>query len=172
MDFYAAADKVFDLDEGDGETPSTRGMAYRDSRGLWTIGRGHLIGASLNQLRLSPAMVECLFREDLSSAITGAKNVVGEDFYNALTVPRQLALVTLLFTLGRNKFRLFGPTIDLIKAEEWDEVSDHILQSLWAREVDPDRIPGKGRDDRIAYMFRTGEFHPDYGIINDKAPND
>jgi GH24 family phage-related lysozyme (muramidase) len=164
MDLYKIADKIFYLDEGDGP-PGLPGRPYLDTQGIWTIGRGHRIGHSLTELKLSPNVIQELFREDLAVAIRDAREVVGPIFFDSLTPARQMALITMLFTLGQNKFHLFQPTIDAMRREDWDEVSQHILLSKWARDVDPPHIPDKGRDDRVAYMFRTGDFHPYYGII-------
>ena len=163
MEFLTAATKVFQLDEGDGE-PGRLGHPYRDSKGLWTIGRGHLIGEHLADLKLSSRIVEELFKEDLLVAVREAKLVVGSVFFESLSLPRQLALTTMLFTLGQNKFLKFEETIEAMKREDWQEVAHRILSAKWARDVDPKQRPGEGRDDRIAYMFSTGEFHPDYKI--------
>jgi len=163
MEFFNAATKVFELDEGDGE-PGREGYPYRDSKGLWTIGRGHLIGENLADLKLSQHMIDELFKEDLAVAVREAKLVVGSVFFESLTLPRQIALTTMLYTLGQNKFLKFEETIDAMKRADWDEVADRVLKAKWARDVDPKQRQDEGRDDRIAYMFKFGIFHPDYKI--------
>lgn len=160
MKFYDAAIRVFELDEGTKERP------YKDTNGYWTIGRGHYVGTTLEHLRLPQSVIEELFREDLAIAIREARLVVGNIFFENLPAARQLALVSMLFTLGRDKFLKFDDTIDAMKRYDWDAVADHILNSKWARDVDPKIRIGIGRDDRIAYMFRTGKFHSDYGVID------
>lgn len=163
MDIYDAAARIFDLDEGRG-LPGREGMPYQDTKGNWTIGKGHLIGKYITDLKLSSHMIEELFKEDVNKAINESIDVVGADFYAALTPARQLALVSMLFTLGENKFLKFNETIAAMKRHDWDEVAKRILQSKWARDVDPKQREKVGRDDRVAYMFQTGEYHPDYGI--------
>jgi len=158
MDFFDAASKIFKHDEGDKNHP------YRDSKGLWTIGRGRLIGEELTELKISDHIIEELFKEDLATAIREARLVLGNSFFNSLNQPRQLAVVSMLYTLGQNKFLKFEETIDAMKRHDWDEVARRILAAKWARDVDPRQRPGVGRDDRVAYMFKTGEFHPEYGI--------
>jgi len=163
VEFYDAALRVFELDEGSGQ-PGKDGIPYKDTKGYWTIGRGHLIGESLTDLKLSSRMIEELFKEDLGTAIREARLVVGSLFFDGLTPARQVALVSMLYTLGRNKFLRFEETIDAIKRNDWQEVGRRVLASKWASDVDPKKRLGIGRDDRVAYMFVTGDFHPYYGI--------
>lgn len=158
MGFLEDAIKVFDLDEG------VRYMPYKDTAGFWTIGRGHLIGASLSQLALSDLIVDELFKEDLGRAIREARLVVGDVFFDEMSPARQIALISMLFTLGKTKFLKFEATIEAMKNHDWEAVSRHIMDSKWARDVDPKQREGIGRDDRIAYMFKNGEFHPDYKV--------
>ena len=157
-DFFDAATRVFRLDEGE------RNYPYKDINGYWTIGRGHLIGKLLADLRISDNIINELFREDLAVAIKEARFVVGDAFFNKISDARKMALVSMLYTLGRNKFLKFEETIEAMLKEDWDTVAVRILQTKWAVDVDPKRRENLGRDDRIAYMFKTGEFHPDYGV--------
>lgn len=165
MIWFSAASAVFKLDEGDG-LPGQEGKPYKDSKGFWTIGRGHLIGERLEDLKLSPRIIDELFKEDLARSIREARLVVGSTFYESMAPARQIALVSMLFTLGKAKFLKFEQTIDAMLANDWKEVSRRILASKWASDVDPKKREGAGRDDRIAYMFKTGEFHPDYKLEN------
>lgn len=158
MDFFEKAVKAYTLDEGDKLRP------YKDPNGYWTIGKGHLIGTLLGDLVISKHIIDEFFKEDLQKAIVDARFCVGSLFFDSLSEARQLALTILTFTLGRNKFLKFEETIDAIKREDWYWVSEHILLTKWAKDVDPKQRKDLGRDDRVAYMFKTGKFHPDYGI--------
>lgn len=163
LPFLSAAIKVFRLDEGDG--PKNKpGKPYRDSKGYWTIGRGHYIGPYLHDLTLPEPVIEALFQYDLSIAIRDARFVLGDETYDKLVPARQLAIVSLAFNMGRSKLSKFTETIDAIRKENWGRVADLLLKTKWARDVDPNHQPDMGRDDRIAYMFRTGLFHPDYKV--------
>lgn len=163
MDFLKAALKIFELDEGRGP-PGREGFPYLDTKGNWTIGRGHFIGKDLKNLHLSDKVIELLFAEDFARHEQDAALSIGVSTYASLNQPRQLALISLVYTMGFAKFQLWIDTIAAIKASNWEKVSDNILQSKWARDVDPRQRDGVGRDDRIAYMFRCGHFHPDYKI--------
>lgn len=158
-DFYTSAKKVFDLDEGCKQSP------YKDTKGYWTIGRGHFIGEDIRNLRLSLDMVDRLFFEDFGRCYREAALILGENFFLSLSPARKMAVITLLFTMGGPTVtEQFKETIEAIKAESWDDVANRVFTWKWAKDVDPKQVPGKGRDDRVAYMFRTGEFHPEYGV--------
>lgn len=163
LDFFSAAETIFRMDEGDGAAGKP-GQPYRDSNGHWTIGIGHYIGDNLADLRLSPNVMRELFIEDLAKHIREARLVVGSQFFDKLVPARQMALVIMLFTLGKNRFLKFDETIEAILKEDWQSVHDHILATKWARDVDPKQRINEGRDDRVALMFLTGQFHPYYGL--------
>jgi GH24 family phage-related lysozyme (muramidase) len=164
ISFLDAALKIFDLDEGRGK-PGREGMPYKDSKGFWTIGRGHFIGTSLENLKLSQQVVDDIFFEDLNRCSREARLVLGQVFFYQLSPARKMAILTLFFTMGADKVvDQFDDTIEAIKREDWENVADRIPNWKWAKDVDPKQIPGKGRDDRVIYMFRTGKFHPDYNI--------
>jgi GH24 family phage-related lysozyme (muramidase) len=158
MTFYRAAAKVFDLDEG------TRKKVYKDSKGFWTVGRGHLIGKSLESLELPSEVIEALFQHDLGIAIYAARRIFTNQFFDAQLPARQMAIVSMIFTLGEEGFKEFDETINQIRMQNWDNVADRILKTKWARDIDPKQREGLGRDDRISYMFKTGEFHPEYKV--------
>ncbi len=158
MDFDTAK-KVFTLDEG------VKAQPYQDTKGLWTIGIGRLIGPTLYDLKLSDNIIDAIFREDLDRSIREARIVLGTVFFNSQTPARQLAILTLFFTMGGDKVaEQFDDTIQAMKREDWDDVASRCLKWKWARDVDPKQRPGEGRDDRIAFMFSTGLFHKDYKI--------
>ena len=158
MDFYDAADRVFFMDEGDGD-----GRPYLRAEG-WTIGRGHFIGERIEMLKLSPEAIQAQFRCDLAVAIRTARSAIGAEFFDNMAQARQMALVTLAFTMGEVRLKKFEPSIELMRQGDWQAVADRVQTWKWASDVDPKRIPDKGRDDRIAYMFRTGTYPEYYGL--------
>jgi len=152
---------VLEHDEARG-LPGRAGMPYKDTTGNWTIGIGHLIGLFLTELKLSENIILELFKEDLAKAIDGARRIIRHDTWDRMGIYRKVALISMLYTLGETKFSRFKETIDLINAEKWGELADHILTLKWARDIDPRQRVGIGRDDRIAFMFRTDSLHPAY----------
>lgn len=148
--------QVFIVDEG------LRLSPYKDSKGLWTIGIGHLIGADFSKFKISERVARTMLWEDVNAALSDAQSIFGLEFYAGLEPARQIAILILCFTLGREKLLAFTSTIPAIQAKNWDLVSELLLKTKWAHDVDPQLRSGVGRDDRVAYMFRTGELHEQY----------
>lgn len=159
MDIVDAARKVFTFDEGCKHSP------YQDTKGNWTIGIGRLIGDSIYDLKLSNHIIDELFKEDLNRATTEAVLVLGTKCFYDQPPARKLAILTLFFTMGGDKVsEQFENTIAAMKRDDWEDVANRVFTWKWAKDVDPKQRPGEGRDDRVAFMFRFGEFHPDYGV--------
>ena len=157
MEFLEQVKKTLKLDEG------VRYSPYKDSLGYWTIGVGHLIGNKIEDIKLSNNVVEALLEEDMEKAVNDAYVIFGEQF-NSFSDARKCALIGLCFNLGLTKFLNFKNTIKAIKSNNWEEASNHLRQSLWARQVDPKNRVNSGRDDRIIFALKTGEFHEEYKI--------
>lgn len=157
-DVLAKAIKVLSFDEGAKNKP------YRDSKGLWTIGIGRLVGRNLSDLYLSTHVIHEMLMEDICSHWEQATNIFEEEFLNKQTPARQIAILSLAFGLGENKLKQFTETIPAIKKEKWELAAWLLLKTKWARDVDPQQIRNRGRDDRIAFMLKTGEFHEEYNI--------
>lgn len=86
--------RLTELFEGDVLT------AYRDQRGIWTIGYGHTAGVRPGQ-RITRAEAEALLTEDIESAV----RVVNEAVTVALTQAQFDALVDFAFNVGAGSFR-------------------------------------------------------------------
>lgn len=150
--------QVLRMDEGVHNKP------YKDTKNLWTWGVGRLIGATLDNIHISDTIVDIMLEEDIKTAVADACVIIGEDNWNKLGEARQVALISLLFTLGRTKFNKFRNTIDAIKKEDWNRASEGVLDSKWAIDVDPKQRAGVGRDDRVAYMLKLNKFPKDYDV--------
>lgn len=150
--------KVLMLDEGVAFGP------YLDTQKNWTIGIGHLIGKQLTDLKLSKNVVLTLLREDLEVAWQDACEIFGEDFLAGISQARQVACLSLAYSLGRAKLQTFHQTIPAIIHGQWQQAAQFLKASKWASDVDPKRIEGQGRDDRIAKMLKTGDFDEAYNL--------
>lgn len=150
--------KVLINDEGYRETP------YLDTKGNYTIGVGYLIGKSMADLKLTKPVIMFMLTEQVEICIKELIEIFGSDDFHSWTEARQVALVSMIYNLGKRKFLGFENMISAIRVEDWHDASDHALDSKWASDVDPRQREGQGRDDRIAFMLREGEFHEDYQI--------
>jgi len=139
-------------------------VPYRDSKRLWTIGVGRLIGDNLTDLKLSFPIVMQMLQEDIEKHYKEACMIFGREWLEAQLVGRQLAILTLVFTLGRTRLSAFHQTVPAIRRGQWDEAAELLKLTKWASDVDPLHREGEGRDDRICYMLRTGEIHADYKV--------
>jgi hypothetical protein len=79
------------------------------------------------------------------------------EYVSCDTPCRQNALIEIAFNMG-GRWEQFGPTRAAITAKEWQTVHDHLLASLWAKEVQPHGLDTPGRATRIAGYFLTGEY--------------
>jgi hypothetical protein len=95
------------------------------------------------------------FNDDLMFAIALVKK--WPEYPACDTQCRRNALCELAFNMA-HRFEMWGPTIKLIEAQNWQGVHDHLLGSLWAKQVQPHGLDKPGRATRIANQFLTGEY--------------
>lgn len=145
-------------DEGFKEQP------YKDLYGNWTIGVGYFIGKNIEDLKLSREVILQMLDEKLNIHFRDACEIFGQDFFLQLEPARQVAIVSIIYTVGKSRFLRFKDTIYCISMKDWEGAAKNLLDSKWAHDVDPRDIPDKGRDDRIAFMLREGRFHEEYHI--------
>lgn len=137
---------------------------YKDTENNWTIGVGHLIGDRLENLKLSWGAIVQLLQDDIDKHIDELYLVFGRETYQSFATGRQLALLNMMFNLGRDRFVGFGKMIAAIKANDWETAAREALDSKWSKQVDPRSQVGAGRDDRVAHMLRTGKIHNYYEV--------
>jgi len=135
-------------------------VAYLDTLGNWTCGRGHLMprpapGRSWEGFSVPQSTSDRWFSTDIMNAIRLASK--WPEFTSCDTPCRQNALYELAFNMGGRCVQ-FDQTRAAIEAKEWQTVHDHLLASLWARQVQPHGFDKSGRATRIANYFLTGEY--------------
>lgn len=148
------ARNVLTMDEG------LRYSPYKDTKGNWTIGVGHYIGLNLEDLKLSWAVIQLMLKEQIEKALEDCYMVFG-DAFDSYATPRQMALLSMMFNLGRPKFEQFHQMIAAVKDNDWTGAALEATRSKWAHDVNPGDDPA-GRDSRVAYMLTTGRLHPYY----------
>jgi GH24 family phage-related lysozyme (muramidase) len=135
-------------------------VAYLDTKGNWTCGRGHLMprpapGRTWENFTVVQSTSDRWFSTDIMNAIHLASKWPELDSCD--TECRKNALYEIAFNMG-GRWSEFQPTRDAITAKEWQAVHDHLLASLWAKEVQPHGLDKPGRATRIANYFLTGEY--------------
>jgi GH24 family phage-related lysozyme (muramidase) len=128
-------------------------VAYPDSLGNWTCGRGHLLppaapGRSWEGFTIVEATSDRWFCQDLLNATALAKK--WPEFKQCDTACRQNALIEIAFNLG-SKWDKFVNTRAAITEQNWQAAHDGLIASA-ADHEEPKRIA------RLATYFLTGEY--------------
>jgi GH24 family phage-related lysozyme (muramidase) len=147
---------AIDLDAAE----SDRLTAYLDTKGNWTCGRGHLMprpapGRSWDGFTVPQSTSDAWFCTDILNAMRLAQR--WPEFAACDTPCRQNALYEIAFNMG-GKWEQFVKTRQAIEAKSWQSAHDNLLDSAWAREVQPHGLFRSGRATRIANYFLTGEY--------------
>lgn len=104
-----------------------RNSAYKDSKGLWTTGVGHLIKPSephLLKAKLTDAQVEELFNKDIEWCASAVERAVKVP----LTQNQFDALYSLCFNIGETNFRK-SSVLRRLNAGDYKGAADAIL--MW-----------------------------------------
>lgn len=140
-------------------------VAYTDTLGNWTCGRGHLMppaaaGRGWSGFTITQDTSDRWFNEDLLAAISLATR--WHEYPQCDTPARRNALCEIAFNMG-GKWGQFVHARAAIEAQNWPEVSTQLLNSKWATQVHTGHFPdGKPkRATRIADYFLTGQYGQD-----------
>ena len=132
-----------------------RNNAYKDSRGIPTIGIGHKLLPGENLDNLTDEQVSELFQKDLAKHRKEAELIPG---FSDLDPARQAALIDMTFNMGAGGVKKFDKMLTAMKNKDWDTASSEISNSAYAKQTG-------ARAQRIAAIMKTG----DMGIIDDAA---
>lgn len=158
-------EKILSIDEGFEPQP------YTDTLGNWTIGIGYFIGKDLRSLKISYRVALEMLREKVEESVQIALRIFGKERYESWLPARRDAILCLIFNMGEGNdtkgFRSFKKMIRAILSNDWNTAANELRSSAWSTQVDPKRRPDKGRDDRLVFMLRTGEYHEEYKIGSD-----
>jgi len=138
--------------------------AYKDSRGLWTAGWGHKLDQHFTWTghTFTQSEADAYLAADLDNAMVQAKTLSEWVYLN--TPCRENALTELVFNMGFGAWLEFRRTRAAIKQQRWQDAHDGLLDSVWAREVqphgilDPDGKELPGRATRLAGYLLTGQY--------------
>lgn len=134
--------KMLKLDEGE------KLKLYRDSRGLWTIGIGHLVSLNVsNTFEQASAILDNILGRPTKGCITNKESeflfladVRGAQkdalsFGLQLEEFRHLALTNMCFQLGRSRLLGFKKALAAMKAKDWKTVEKELIDSNWYRQT-------------------------------------
>ncbi len=125
--------------------------AYRDTRGFWTIGCGHLLGGSPRMSSITGRECDALLNIDIEDALAATIRVF--PFAEMLDDVRLRAIVNMTFNRGEERMRrseTIGPAIRTARMTgDWVPVDSAIMASPWAAEVGDRAV-------RLAHMLVTG----------------
>ena len=144
---------VADIKSGEG----CKLTAYRDSKGFWTIGWGHLLDQSKDWTgyTITQDGADQLLLGDIASAQAYAAKLPE---WQALDTPcRQNAVSELCFNM-RGKWLGFHDTRAALMRKDWADAKIELLGSAWANEVQPHGLAKPGRATRIAGYILTGQY--------------
>lgn len=125
--------------------------AYRDTKGLWTIGWGHLLDQSKDWTGTTwtQQYADTILEQDIAKAVASAQTL---QEYPYLDTPcRQNAVCELVFNMG-SKWKLFVKCRAAIARGDWQVAHDQLLNSAWDQEV------GKTRANRVAQYLLIGQY--------------
>lgn len=107
------------------------GVVYKDSLGIDTIGYGFAI----KDLELDEDICE----EILVRKLKNLDNMIKIKFSWFRYMPPQIkdVVMEMCYQLGVTGFSKFKKTIAYLQNKQWDDASEEMLDSLWARQTPP-----------------------------------
>ena len=120
--------------------------AYKDTKGLWTIGIGHLLDQEQHDDELEVLGLEdelddwegftiteeqayALLELDIEDAVEDLAPAFTPEDIEALDEPRRVVLISMAFQLGGGGVRKFKSFIKHLKAGEYSKAADEMLWS-------------------------------------------
>lgn len=124
--------------------------AYRDSRGILTVGVGFNLeqpGAKQfieakginydllcnGEIELTDAQIESIFNSSVAAALVIAKRAVKD--LDSHHVEVQLVIVNMVFQLGYSGFKKFKKTIKALDAHDYKSAASEMKSSLWYKQT-------------------------------------
>src|SRR5258707_13080808 len=131
------------------ECEGLRLTAYRDSRGLWTVGYGHLLDPHTDWTgyHITADEADAWLSKDLFSARTTAAEF---PHYAELNDVRKAVLTSMCFQLG-SKALHWPVFMAAMEARDYDAAAAAGLDSLWAKQT-------PARANRKMVMLRTANW--------------
>lgn len=128
-----------------------RNEPYKDSKGLWTVGVGHLIGDGKSlppewNRKFTDQEIDALFAKDYQHHKDMAKTTPGWDKANE---KGQAGMIDLAFNMGGAWYKKFKNTAAALAAGDFSKAADELTNSEWYKQV-------KGRAVTVTQLIREG----------------
>ncbi len=126
-----------------------RNKAYKDTKGLWTTGVGHLILKDESEL-LTAVLNDRQVQELLAKDLVKYETSVNHTIHNDITQFQFDSLVSFCFNIGCGGFSN-STVAKVINRGEFNRVSDAMI--MWNKPVEI-----KGRREKEVKLFTTGNY--------------
>jgi lysozyme len=131
------------------ESEGLRLTAYQDTRGLWSVGYGHLLDQAYDWTghTITAEEADAILSQDMTWARSIAREFPN---YGNMNDVRQAVLVSMAFQLGEKP--LHWPNfVAALSAEDYDAAATAGLDTLWHKQT-------PARAEREMTMLRTGNW--------------
>lgn len=105
---------------------------YRDTLGIETIG----VGRNLRDVGISARTADQMLEEDVDACLSDLRTF---GWFATLDPVRQRALCDLRFNVGPTRLRGFVKLLAALAAKDYATAAAELLDSRWARQVQPSR---------------------------------
>ena len=164
--------------------------SYKDSKGLWTIGIGHLLDRNQTDeelaamglddeldewegFKISEQQCYNLFGIDVREAMEDLYGTFTKDELEELGPTRGAIIIAMVFQMGAAGFRAFKNFIAAVKAGDFDKAAEEMLDSKWARKDSPERAKRASDAMRDNYFERYTKVaanpKPVSPVVDDKS---
>lgn len=128
-------------------------VSYKDTRGFWTIGVGHMLGRGpeFDGVEWTQTQVNEQYDKDYLHAQNGATFDVGAVCWSRLDEIRQAALTDMAFNIGEEGLGEFHHMIASVLQNDWNTAASELLSSDYANQV-----PNRAK--KNASILATGEW--------------
>jgi lysozyme len=114
-------------------------IIYLDTKGLKTIGIGHLLTPKDPEYKepvgfyINPERIMELFKEDITNSLNDCRKVFGD--WDSFQGELKLILANMMFNLGLPRFKKFQRFITAIEKMDYREAAKEMEDSLWFKQV-------------------------------------
>ena len=122
------------------EDEGFRLCVYADSKGLPTVGYGHLVlpeDALCIGDHITVGQADSYFNQDIHTAKYDAMNLLSN--YRSQPPEVKSIITNMAYNLGRTRLRRFKKMLAALENNDYPTAADEMLDSKWAREDVPNR---------------------------------